>query len=180
MPGYLYAVIFEQGTVKVGMTKNAPKHRIASAMNEAIKWRLKVYRSITAKYETDDVGFRELALCGFCQKAGESVGGYEWFKFKTPEIAENNLMNFFEMIDRNEFGKPQKRNAVSKSDNDLKFAAAMVLMKLGIPANQAANMVGAHALTVTRRREYMEWQQSQNLILVDKNIIALNEKENQS
>lgn len=174
MAGYLYAVIFEQGTVKVGMSENSPDARIIFAMREAIKWRLKVHRSFSVKYETDDVGFRELSLCGFCQIASESVGGYEWFKFETPQIAEENLINFFSMIHRNEFGKPQSRRSQPKPDKDLKFSAAMTLIKEGIPARQAANMVDVHVSAITNRAEYMQLQMGKDLAHIETNLIRIN------
>lgn len=161
MSGHLYAVIFEQGTVKVGMsTQSDPSFRMRAAYVDARKWGIAVAKEFSISFDTDDLEFRELVLCGYCQQVSESVEGHEWFRFKSATEAEEKIKEFFAKIAANEYCAPQIRATylLTKDQKDIQFDAAMVLIKGGIPAREAARRVGALPTAVLNRKAYIEWR----------------------
>lgn len=155
--GYLYAVIFDQGTVKVGMSINDPIFRMRVHSTEGKRWGVKIAKKIAMEFSTNDIEFRELALCGYCERAAQPVGGYEWFFFGDAEKAEISIMGFLKKIEANVFGFVQKRYGPEKKLRDMGFVAAMELIKAGMSAAEAAKRTGMHHNTINRRNEYRDW-----------------------
>lgn len=158
----LYAVIFENGTVKVGMTEGKPGFpRSMVHYHEGKRWGIKVQFEIIEPISTGDLGFRELVLCGYCQKEATLVDGWEWFKFPTSHGAKQSIEEIFEKMRRNEFGSPQKRGwglIEEKEERDKKFLAAMNFVRSGMTGSEAAVKVGIPPQAVLKRRQYQQYE----------------------
>ncbi len=160
MPGYLYAVIFDQGTTKVGLTRNKnPSTRTRMHYSEGAKWGVKVKYELVVDFGHDGLEFKELSLCGYCERFASSVSAYEWFKFNDPEHAKSKIEEFFGKILNNEFGTIQCRSVVYPVDKPIRFEAAMSLIKSGMNPNDAAKMVGLHPRSVNQKKEFKVWKE---------------------
>lgn len=155
MAGYLYAVIFSQGTVKVGMTCGIPKDRMKYHYSDGRKFGIKVKYEITELFQTNDIEFREKVLFAKCGMVSECVGGQEWYLFESADIAKNKITEFMRQIKANEFGEISKIQRVSNAlDKESRFQAAMLLVRQGVNPNEAAKRVGIHFSSVMQRQEY--------------------------
>jgi hypothetical protein len=121
---------------------------------------------------TKDIAFRELVLCGYCDKHAIRVEGYEWFKFSSPEYAEVSLKKIFDLISRDDFGRPQHRSSYyPKMETNKRFTAAMVLIEKGSPAVEAAKKVGLPPLAVLNRKQYRSWKEQQEVSTLNIEVI---------
>lgn len=158
MQAYLYAVIFDNGTVKVGMSQGCVRmFRSRVHYCEGKKWDIHVKHELVNPVTTGDIEFRERVLCGYCHSGAKLVDGFEWFKFPSGDEAKVKIEGYFELMNSGEFGHPQRRGwglIEEKKDRDVKFLAAMNLIRKGMTAQEAALKVEMPVNAITMRREY--------------------------
>lgn len=85
--GYLYAVTFETGAIKVGMSRASPQSRIQSHTSAGAQFGVSVFNTQVVKVYTPDVAVRESALCALLLQSAKPTAGREWFKFDSKESA---------------------------------------------------------------------------------------------
>lgn len=85
--GYLYAVVFETGAIKIGMSSARPAHRVHSHMADGKKFGVETHSTSIIPVYTVDTATREASLCALLQSVAIPTAGREWFKFLTKEVA---------------------------------------------------------------------------------------------
>lgn len=160
--GSLYAVVFEQGTVKVGMTRYRPESRIMVHRSWGAKFEIKVYHEMFASFPTDDIEFRESVLCEFCLDAAIQACGDEWFKFKSAEFAVQFLSGAFDRLAVDDFGGcTGRRTKYRPSDYHARGEHAVHLLKMGVAKSEALSRSHVPLSVVSKKTDYREWFKSQ-------------------
>lgn len=158
MQRQIYAVIFEQGTVKVGITIVNTGVRIADHTRYGDRFGVSVAKTLIWNVATNDLERRESALCGYCITAGaKRLPGCEWFMFKSPAEAEEVIQAAMRNIENNVFGEQVKESAfnvhigVSRIE---KIKKAFDMVRGGMDIYEAANKVQLNMAGVTNMRAY--------------------------
>jgi hypothetical protein len=123
MSGSLYAIIFEDGTVKVGMTGMNPCWRFREHKRMGERFRINTVHEIVHVFDTEDLAFLESVLCSFCGKVAAQTSGNEWFYFGSSDRAIIELPKIFELIKSNSFTEAEiKRKRYLSSDKKARIA----------------------------------------------------------
>lgn len=161
MAGHLYVVIFEQGTVKIGMTLNDdPKVRLAAHRVTGERWGIAASKYISEEFPVAEILVLEEVLAGWCCRAAGNVFGREWFKFKSLEMATLAVEDALQKVrdrDLTILRKPYN----DKYEVDKRFRTAMFYIRNGMPASQAAAVLKIPAVSILNRKAYKEWESKQ-------------------
>ncbi len=157
---YLYAIIFEQGTVKVGMTNRDPEVRFDAHRSAGNRWGISPVKTTHMEVSYSSVLFKERVLREYCRLAADWGAGLEWFRYKSAEEAISSIDEIFKKIMRGEFCELPETNSNRDSLREAKFMAAMEFVKNGVPGNDAALMFGLQIQSVVNRTEYKKFMQS--------------------
>lgn len=115
--GYLYAVIFETGAVKVGMSRRLPLLRIKSHRSAGKQFGVSVSETLVVSVYTLDVVERESLLVEALRQVAVCTAGREWFKFECKKTAA-------QFVSENMGGIEAESYAVRPSKEQLSIIAA--------------------------------------------------------
>lgn len=156
--GSLYAVVFNQGTVKVGMTAFDPERRFKVHRCTGDKFGIEVSHEIVVPFCTDDVQLRENVLCGYCSAVAPQACGFEWFKFPSADVAIEFLDSALAKIVANDFGAHGAlRAAYLPNDRHDRAVHAIHLITSGLPPADAIKRVGLGMSDIQNKTEYRKW-----------------------
>jgi len=164
--GQLYAVIFEQGTVKVGQSIAGTLVRVIEHKRLGEKFGIAVHKYLTMDVD-EDLTAKESALCGYCAAAAEKcLPGAEWYKFNTPAEAEKVVEAALEKIKNNELGSGKRASYFDRGYGTPTASQVVFDMVMqGMDVYVAADKFGIRVSTILNTawyRDLMEQRKGAN------------------
>lgn len=158
--GVLYAVVFEQGTVKVGMSTLNPDYRFSAHRKVGQRFGISTVHEFYEEFSTKDVPLRETVLCNMCASVADWHNGFEWFKFPSPEVAVFHLEKFYDRIKNNDFTGFLGRLQGHKYEGRARVNHALLLVKLGHEPREAAAYMHVDTRYITSSKGFRDWKNS--------------------
>lgn len=158
MPDHLYAVIFEQGTVKVGQSvAETPMKRIVEHKRWGEKFGIAVAKYLTMEV-SGNLTRKESALCGYCAAAAvKCLPGAEWYKFHSPAEAEKVIELALENIKNDKLGDGFRASYFDRAYGAPELSQVVCDMVIqGMDPYEAADKVGIRAITIIASKWYKE------------------------
>lgn len=98
--GYLYVVVFENGTVKAGMSQDNPEGRISNHHAAGARFGISVHSSFQAAIYAPDIRAREKKMHLELLKISKLVHGREWFFCESIAEALNFASSHMLLVER--------------------------------------------------------------------------------
>jgi hypothetical protein len=147
--GYLYAVTFETGAIKVGMSRSSPKSRIQSHTSAGAQFGVSVFNVQVVNVYTPDVAERETRLCAQLQQsAATQTAGREWFKFECKDDAVLFAKSAMSQIEDESFAARPSAEQIAIDLAKRDGAAQLILDR--ISASPAHRAIGEPRLCAIR------------------------------
>lgn len=97
--GQLYIVVFDNGTVKAGMSAKSASKRIATHATACEAFCISLDSSFIANIYTNNVRSLEQKMHSEIRKIAIQTSGKEWFKFNTIEQARYFSENYIKQVE---------------------------------------------------------------------------------
>lgn len=139
--GYLYCVVYTQGTVKVGCTYNL-EARLPAHRNVGRKFGVYVVEEISEAFDGSRILMLERILCRYCADHAKSADGHEWFWFSSVDEALSKTKEFLAKLKAGDFGRFGDRGYMYIGDSvTRKHKDAIRMILDGMDVNEAAEKV---------------------------------------